>query len=142
MVLHCAFLFPMPGEIVSSSGSIAAGKAAGCTVISSNSSFKKLQLEFDRFPVPKQLSWVSLQRAEDACCAGRGMLVTKADTKGQISVLLRVALLKSMGPAASQGTVCSDAGCHLSQQVSSVWCQQLCARCGIFRLQYLAWLHC
>lgn len=85
VVLHCAFLYPMPGEIVDSSGSIAAGKAAGCTIMSSNSSFKKLQLEFDRFPVPKQLSWVSLQRAEDARCAGRGMLVTKADTKGQIT---------------------------------------------------------
>lgn len=97
-----------------SSGPIAAGKAAGCTVISSNSSSKKLQLRFERLPVPKQLRWISLQWAEDACCAGKGDVGDKSRCKGtEKTVLLQVTLLKSTGPAASRGTVCSDAGCHL-----------------------------
>lgn len=132
VVLHGASLFLTPGEAMGSSGPIVAGKAAGCTVTSSNSSSKKLQLQFDRLPVPKQLSWIALQWAEDACCAGKGDVSDKSRCRGtEKTVLLQVTLLKSMGPAASQGTVCSDAGCHLPchGRWFSAWCQLLCARC-------------
>ena len=85
VMLYHAFLFPTPGERAGSRGPTAAGKAASCTIISSNSPFEKVQLEFDRFPVAKHLSWISWQWAEDSRCAGRQMFVRKANTKGQIT---------------------------------------------------------
>lgn len=85
-VLCCVFLLPAPGERAGSSGPTAAGKAAGCAFISPNPSFK-CSLHLTALQ-----SWISPQRAEEVCCAGRGMLVTKPDTRRQVTMSCRLFL--------------------------------------------------
>lgn len=89
-VLLCVIFTPSSSR----ESSTAAGKAAGCVFNPSS----KCSLHLTALQ-----SWISPQRTEDVCCAGRGMLGTNPDRRREVTMSIHGVRLRVHGSRAGVG---------------------------------------